>query len=271
MPDPSPKHCKGEVPEGEQVRWSEQWTLGSDTSPKVITSTVALSGPAIYHEQEVEVVPKLEAEQRIETAEATGKQRLLDEHEARVAAEAEAEKAEERLKEVERQRDNANAALEEAEQRAHRWKDEAQRAGAEADKAEAALADRDRQVRELRDALAFYADPDTYFAIGFAGDSPCGEFLEDLEEIGGAPRPGKRARAALTQPSSAPLQQDRRYTKPIIQPGEEWKAATAVIGAEIDDPAGYAASDLLHRTIDAVEAVRYRDVKPRPIVDRPEA
>lgn len=59
--------------------------------------------------------------------------------------------------------------------------------------------------------------------------------------------------------------------KPIIEPGEEFEAATKVIGPEINDPAGFAAADLLHRVLDAVEAVRYRDVKPRPIVDRPEA
>lgn len=63
----------------------------------------------------------------------------------------------------------------------------------------------------------------------------------------------------------------RRDRIPIIKPGDEWRAATAVIGAEIDDPHGHASSDLLHRTIDAVEAIRYRGVKPVPVVDRPEA
>lgn len=50
-------------------------------------------------------------------------------------------------------------------------------------------------------ALAFYADPDTYFAIGFFPDPPCGEFMEDFSTHGGydddLERPGKRARAAL--------------------------------------------------------------------------
>lgn len=59
-------------------------------------------------------------------------------------------------------------------------------------------------LAQLLDAVEFYADPDTYFAIGIFGDSPCGEFIEDVEEIDGAVRPGKRARAALalTQQSS---------------------------------------------------------------------
>jgi len=56
----------------------------------------------------------------------------------------------------------------------------------------------------LMDALEFYADPDTYFAIGFSADRPCGGFEDDFEEIddpiyGKIERPGKRARAALAK------------------------------------------------------------------------
>ena len=39
-----------------------------------------------------------------------------------------------------------------------------------------------RKRRELMNALRFYADPDTYFAIGWFPDSPCGEFIEDFDE-----------------------------------------------------------------------------------------
>jgi hypothetical protein len=65
------------------------------------------------------------------------------------------------------------------------------------------------RIRELEDALEFYADPMTYFAIGFFPDAPCGEFIEDGEPFDhnmqlcdeDSPhatwRPGKRARAAL--------------------------------------------------------------------------
>jgi hypothetical protein len=54
----------------------------------------------------------------------------------------------------------------------------------------------------LREALGFYADPDTYFAIAFAFDNPCGDFADDFTEDHGGdydrPMPGKRARAALS-------------------------------------------------------------------------
>jgi hypothetical protein len=82
-------------------------------------------------------------------------------------------------------------------------------------------------------------------------------------------------RRVIDLPASAPSGGEQRRVepagrKPIIKPGKEWEAARAVVGAEIADPAGFLASNLLHRVIDAVEAVRYADVKPRRIVDRPE-
>jgi len=58
----------------------------------------------------------------------------------------------------------------------------------------------------LVEALEFYADPETYFAISFLYDPPCGEFADDFEELSGElghpdgsewTKPGKRARAAL--------------------------------------------------------------------------
>ena len=56
----------------------------------------------------------------------------------------------------------------------------------------------------LRAALAFYADPESYFGIGMFPDRPCGKFIEDFSEVpwpdGGTNfKPGKRARAALTR------------------------------------------------------------------------
>jgi len=53
------------------------------------------------------------------------------------------------------------------------------------------------EIRRLRAALEFYADPETYFAIGFNADPPNGEFMDDFEEVGLGYKPGKRARAAL--------------------------------------------------------------------------
>lgn len=62
----------------------------------------------------------------------------------------------------------------------------------------------DAETTRLREALEFYADPDTYHAISFMGDRPCGAFADDLsedeftEEAGYfRPMPGKTAREAL--------------------------------------------------------------------------
>jgi hypothetical protein len=52
-----------------------------------------------------------------------------------------------------------------------------------------------RRVIEVEDALMFYADEQTYFAIGFLPDEPCGEFMGDTEHPGG--KPGARARKVL--------------------------------------------------------------------------
>lgn len=59
----------------------------------------------------------------------------------------------------------------------------------------------------LRVALEFYADPDTYAAIVFWPDRPCGDFMNDFDEefedtFGyDRPMPGKTARAALKEPT----------------------------------------------------------------------
>lgn len=58
------------------------------------------------------------------------------------------------------------------------------------------------EVETLREALEFYADPDTYFAIGFMSDPPCGDFLTDISECVDSygldqTKPGMRARTAL--------------------------------------------------------------------------
>jgi hypothetical protein len=54
-----------------------------------------------------------------------------------------------------------------------------------------------KQIKRLIKALEFYADPKTYFAIGFFPDRPCGDFMEDFDETEFGWKPGKRARAAL--------------------------------------------------------------------------
>jgi hypothetical protein len=54
--------------------------------------------------------------------------------------------------------------------------------------------------------VEFYADPETYFAIGFIADPPCGDFADDFGEdykhegMQGL-RPGRRAREAIRMSS----------------------------------------------------------------------
>ena len=65
-----------------------------------------------------------------------------------------------------------------------------------------AVADLNAEVERLTEALYFYADPDTYFAIAFWFDPPCGDFQDDFSEDHGnsfynRAMPGKLARAVL--------------------------------------------------------------------------
>lgn len=53
------------------------------------------------------------------------------------------------------------------------------------------------EIRRLRRALAYYANPETYFAIAMIEDPPCGDFLDDVSETHLGDKPGKRAREAL--------------------------------------------------------------------------
>jgi hypothetical protein len=62
----------------------------------------------------------------------------------------------------------------------------------------------DPEVKKLRKerlilvrALLFYADPETYFAIGFFPDPPCGEFMRDFGKTDYGRKPGERARRTL--------------------------------------------------------------------------
>jgi hypothetical protein len=56
----------------------------------------------------------------------------------------------------------------------------------------------DAEAAALRAALEFYAAPETYFAIGFFPDRPCGDFIDDCDDTGDlGVKPGKRARTAL--------------------------------------------------------------------------
>lgn len=61
-----------------------------------------------------------------------------------------------------------------------------------------------RIIGVLSEALHFYADPETYFAIMMVGDSPCGPIIDDFSDDHGHPqldgnRCGKTAREALKE------------------------------------------------------------------------
>lgn len=56
--------------------------------------------------------------------------------------------------------------------------------------------------RIAREALEFYADPGTYFAVAMLGDPPCGPFMDEAEwsetdDLGW--KPGNRARTDVAR------------------------------------------------------------------------
>ena len=58
------------------------------------------------------------------------------------------------------------------------------------------------EIDQLVKVLRFYANPETYHAIYFVNDYPCGDFEDDFDRDHGSehydrPMPGKRAREAL--------------------------------------------------------------------------
>lgn len=78
-------------------------------------------------------------------------------------------------------------------------------------------------TQRLADALRFYADPESYFGIGFFTDPPCGNFANDCNEVADATgyvymRPGKLARAALTAHEAEKAGPDERICH---APGEK--------------------------------------------------
>ena len=55
------------------------------------------------------------------------------------------------------------------------------------------LTDRELMFK-LADVVRFYADPETYFAIGFLPDRPTGPFMEDFSKTYLGVKPGRFAR-----------------------------------------------------------------------------
>ena len=54
-----------------------------------------------------------------------------------------------------------------------------------------------KELNRLIETVRFYADPDTYFAIGFFPDRPCGDFIDDFSDTELGLKPGKMARECL--------------------------------------------------------------------------
>jgi hypothetical protein len=73
---------------------------------------------------------------------------------------------------------------------------------------EAPAPSRESEGERVRAALEFYADPATYFAIGFVPDPPCGGFMDDFSDTELGRKPGKLARETLDL--SAPPPADSR-------------------------------------------------------------
>lgn len=68
---------------------------------------------------------------------------------------------------------------------------------------EATLERHQRLSGTLHDALKFYADPESYHAIAFMCDRPCGEFADDFGPVThphySRIMPGKHARQTLQE------------------------------------------------------------------------
>lgn len=62
------------------------------------------------------------------------------------------------------------------------------------------LSDKEK-IEKLADALLFYADADSYFAMSIFTDRPCGGFADDISEVEdyGREMPGKLARETLRE------------------------------------------------------------------------
>jgi hypothetical protein len=105
-------------------------------------------------------------------------------------------------------------------------------------KLRASLAAREKDVLALGEALAFYADPDTYFAVAFAFDLPCGGFVADFSEDEktveyNRPMPGKSAREALANVTPSALAIEQRIRDDGIE-----AAATALDTVKASAPDG---------------------------------
>ena len=52
-------------------------------------------------------------------------------------------------------------------------------------------------IDRLMGAVDFYSQPETYSAVSFISDPPCGAFMTDFSETSLGMKPGKKARQAM--------------------------------------------------------------------------
>lgn len=89
------------------------------------------------------------------------------------------------------------------------------------------LEDQAALPQDATEALEFYADPETYVAIGFLADRPAGAFMDDFDDTGELGlRPGKRARAAL---SRIALRQEPPMSDPSTSSGQALAEVRALV------------------------------------------
>lgn len=54
-----------------------------------------------------------------------------------------------------------------------------------------------KTMLKIIETLGYYANPETYFAISFLNDPPCGDFIHDFSNTKLGKKPGKKARNCL--------------------------------------------------------------------------
>ena len=70
-----------------------------------------------------------------------------------------------------------------------------------------------KRLSVLLEALCMYGDPESYHAMSFMGDRPCGAFADDFgtehgDEFYGRDMPGKTARNALRYWYGQPVEEE---------------------------------------------------------------
>ena len=91
------------------------------------------------------------------------------------------------------------------------------------------LAAREAAIFDLAEVVGFYANPETYFAIGFFPDPPNGKFMNDFYETELGQKPGKRARAILDKHGDVSFDNLREHEAKVLE------EAAAELEGEVQD------------------------------------